>query len=247
MDTSFKIITPVYNADKWIKKCIDSVKSQSYTNFEHIIVDDCSTDNTLEIAIKETKGDSRFKVVKKEYKMGILHSHVTGHEILGKDADPEDVFVHIDGDDWLAHDNVLQVVKDAYVTEKCWMTYGSYVCTDGSITINAPKRKGVEYRFHVVKGGWCFSHLRTFKKFLWDKIRVSSLLDAQGKMYTSACDVVLLVPMMEMSVDKVHYIEDILYIYNRENPLSEDKDHLEDQMRCALDVCRGNIYPALVR
>ena len=57
MEQNFKIITPVYNSEQWIKKCIDSVKAQSYSNFEHIIVDDCSTDNTLQIAIAETEED----------------------------------------------------------------------------------------------------------------------------------------------------------------------------------------------
>ena len=63
MDQHFKIITPVFNAEEWIGKCIKSVKDQDYANFEQIIVDDCSTDNTVEEAKKEIRSDSRFKIV----------------------------------------------------------------------------------------------------------------------------------------------------------------------------------------
>ena len=46
------IITPVYNCDKYIEDCILSIKQQTNTNFEHIIVDGGSTDSTLEIIKK---------------------------------------------------------------------------------------------------------------------------------------------------------------------------------------------------
>ena len=46
------IVTPCYNAERYIEYCIKSIKSQSYTNFEHIIVDGGSTDGTLDIIRK---------------------------------------------------------------------------------------------------------------------------------------------------------------------------------------------------
>lgn len=44
------IIIPVYNVEKYLKKCLDSITNQSYKNLEIIIIDDGSTDNSLEIA-----------------------------------------------------------------------------------------------------------------------------------------------------------------------------------------------------
>ena len=44
------VITPVYNGETFLPECLDSVRSQTYSNFEHIIVNTCSTDRTLEIA-----------------------------------------------------------------------------------------------------------------------------------------------------------------------------------------------------
>lgn len=246
MAISFKIITPVYNAEDWIKKCIDSVKEQSQDNFEQIIVDDCSTDNTAQIAHDAILGDPRFKLVKKEKRMGVMHSHVTGTELLGKDADPEDIFIHLDGDDWLAHKDVLKKVQEVYEREGCWMTYGDYTATDGSPSVNNPIIEGLPLRQHIL-AGWPFSHLRTFKKFLWDDIKVESLLDSKGVPFTSACDVAILAPMLEMAENHIYRIEEVLHVYNRDNPLNEDKDHLDDQVRCALEVVQQKPYSPLKR
>ena len=246
MDQHFKIITPVYNSQDWIGKCIESTKSQTYTDFEHIIVDDCSTDDTLKTALEVIDGDSRFIVIKKKIKLGVMHSHVIGMTFFPiHDSDPEVVFVHLDGDDWLAHDKVFEKVNEVYNEEDCWMTYGNYETTDGSQSVCAPRVKDRPIRRHIIEGGWPFSHLRTFKKFLWDKVKMGSLKDSNGKMFTSACDTALMSPMLEMAGDNIHFIKDVLYVYNRDNPLNEDKDHLKDQVRCAFEIVKQTPYESL--
>lgn len=62
------IITPAYNDEKFIGKTIESVLAQTYKNFEMIIVDDCSTDNTC--AVVESYKDSRIKLLKNEMNSG---------------------------------------------------------------------------------------------------------------------------------------------------------------------------------
>jgi len=58
------IITPLYNSEKLISETIESVASQSYKNFEMIIVDDCSSDNGVNIVKKYQKNDDRIKLIK---------------------------------------------------------------------------------------------------------------------------------------------------------------------------------------
>jgi teichuronic acid biosynthesis glycosyltransferase TuaG len=58
------IITPTYNSSKHIEQNIQSVQKQSFDNYEHIIVDDCSIDNTLEIVSKKAKEDPRIRYAK---------------------------------------------------------------------------------------------------------------------------------------------------------------------------------------
>ena len=60
------IIVPVYNVEKYLKKCIDSVISQTYTHWEMILVDDGSTDLSGTICDQIADGDARIKVIHKE-------------------------------------------------------------------------------------------------------------------------------------------------------------------------------------
>jgi len=244
MDARIKIITPTYNCEKWVEKCITSVKSQSSASWEQIFVDDGSTDKTMEILTEQTKDDKRFKIVSKDQRMGVMHSHITGTELLLREASADSIIMHLDGDDWLSSPYALERIVNAYDTSGCLATYGNYEATDGSPSICREKYPELTIREHI-KRQWCFSHIRTFKKLLWDKILVGSLLDTNGIMFSSACDVAIFCPVLEMAGDRVTFIDNPMYTYNRENPLNEDKHHLEDQVRCALEIAQMPPYEVL--
>ena len=56
------IVVPVYNCEKFIRQTINTVKKQTYNNWELLLVNDCSTDRSEEIIIKELKDDDRIKL-----------------------------------------------------------------------------------------------------------------------------------------------------------------------------------------
>lgn len=56
------MLTPVYNGDKHLAECIRSVLAQTYSNFDYWIVNNCSTDRTLEIAEEFADHDSRIRI-----------------------------------------------------------------------------------------------------------------------------------------------------------------------------------------
>ena len=58
------VVTPVYNGAKYLAECIESVLAQTYQNFEYVIVDNCSTDQSLEIAQNYASKDTRVKIIK---------------------------------------------------------------------------------------------------------------------------------------------------------------------------------------
>lgn len=76
MDTKplVSVLMPAYNASQFIDEAIKSILDQSYTNFELIILDDCSTDNTLEIISNYAKQDYRVKVYHNETNQKIVRS-----------------------------------------------------------------------------------------------------------------------------------------------------------------------------
>lgn len=87
----FSIITPVYNGEKYIEKCILSIKNQTYTHFEHIIMDGGSTDNTLYIA-KKYEGTYNLKIYSQKDKgmydaIGQGFRHASGNIFSWLNAD----------------------------------------------------------------------------------------------------------------------------------------------------------------
>ena len=65
------IITPVYNAEQFIKQTIQSVIQQTYEKWEMIIVDDCSTDSSYEIVMSLAKNDDRIKCFRLNKNSGV--------------------------------------------------------------------------------------------------------------------------------------------------------------------------------
>ena len=94
------IIIPVYNVDKYISSCIESVINQTYKNIELILVDDGSSDKSGEIIDNYIEKDSRIKVIHKK------NSGVSAARNTGIDVARGDYICFADGDDWLMEDYV---------------------------------------------------------------------------------------------------------------------------------------------
>ena len=92
---TFSIVVPVYNTEKYIGECIDSILSQSYSDFEVIIVDDGSHDSSLDICRKYESRDGRIKVIHKE------NGGVSSARNMGIDAAAGKYITFIDADDWI--------------------------------------------------------------------------------------------------------------------------------------------------
>ena len=60
------IIVPIYNVEQYLRKCLDSIKNQTFEDFEVVLVDDGSPDNSASICEEYVSKDSRFKLVRKK-------------------------------------------------------------------------------------------------------------------------------------------------------------------------------------
>jgi glycosyltransferase involved in cell wall biosynthesis len=74
------IITPLYNSEKFLHRCIDNIRDQTFTNFECILIDDGSTDNSLSICEQYRKSDNRFVVIRQK-NSGVSAARNKGLEI----------------------------------------------------------------------------------------------------------------------------------------------------------------------
>jgi glycosyltransferase involved in cell wall biosynthesis len=91
------IITPTYNHEKYIGECIESVKSQTFSNWEMIIINDGSTDKTLEVAKRFAQGDERIKIIDQENK-GIFRLAETYNKALS--LSKGEFIAILEGDDY---------------------------------------------------------------------------------------------------------------------------------------------------
>lgn len=98
------IVVPIYNVQKYVRKCIDSIIGQTYHNLEIILVDDGSTDSSSQICDEYSKRDSRIKVIHK-INGGLVSARKVGVQIaMG------DYIAYVDGDDWIEQNMYEQLV-----------------------------------------------------------------------------------------------------------------------------------------
>ena len=104
------VVTPVYNGAKYLAECIESILAQTYTNWEYIIVNNCSTDRSLEIVQSYAQKDARIRI----------HNN---HEFVGREANENIAFRQISlgskyckmvhADDWLFPECLMYMVSAA--------------------------------------------------------------------------------------------------------------------------------------
>jgi glycosyltransferase involved in cell wall biosynthesis len=102
------IIVPVYNVEKYLEKCIDSILSQTFKDFELILVDDCSMDNSLKICKGFFQKDTRIKIITNSKNMGSSLSRKNGFE-----ASSGKYIQFIDSDDWIESDMIERMAEEA--------------------------------------------------------------------------------------------------------------------------------------
>ena len=90
------VIIPVYNASKYLVKCLDSIRFQTYKDLEIILVNDASTDNSLAICQRYVSLDSRFVLIDKKKNGGVEKARHDGIQKVTGDS-----VCFVDSDDWL--------------------------------------------------------------------------------------------------------------------------------------------------
>lgn len=121
------IVMPVYNAQRFLSQAIDSVLSQSYSDFELIMIDDCSTDNSFEILREYEKKDSRVSVFKNNKNRGVSFTRN-----FGVKKAKSDYIAFIDSDDMWTADKLEKQINliDKYPDTTLCYTGSGFVDTN---------------------------------------------------------------------------------------------------------------------
>jgi glycosyltransferase involved in cell wall biosynthesis len=174
MPLQFRVIIPVFNVAEAVGESIAMLRRQSHSHFRCLLIDDLSTDDTVDVVRDAIAGDDRFELVVNHEKKYALRNAVEAIGEICKHAD--EVIVPVDGDDCLMHADVLAHVADTYASEDCWLTYGSYINERGE-----RGRECSAYPSQVTNKGtfrkhrWHATHLKTFKYGLWQHVPSTDL------------------------------------------------------------------------
>ena len=148
------VIIPVYNAEKYLCKCIESLLSQTYTNLEIILVDDGSKDDSLSICREYEKADSRVKCFHKE------NGGLSSARNYGLDRATGEYITFVDSDDVISLDFFSSAVNTMAKTNAD-IAYGLMTIQGGSRLAELPHK---EHRGDIVV--LTGSDLDDFRRFL---------------------------------------------------------------------------------
>ena len=98
------IIIPVYNAEKYLDRCLKSIISQTFKNFEVIMVDDGSVDSSYQICLGYSSADNRIKVIHQDNQGPSVARNTALGEVKGK------YLCFVDSDDCYSSNNALQIL-----------------------------------------------------------------------------------------------------------------------------------------
>lgn len=213
-------IVTCFNCADVIKKTINSIRQQTYTKFKCFILDDLSTDNSVEVIKELIKNDERFTLIINKEKL----SQCGNYDLICRNTERiknDDIAVEIDGDgDYLIDENVFNKIIEVYSDNKTWITNGSFKFLSGGNGFSAEVTDFDNLR----NLNFTASHLRTFKVFLWRALNVRDLKDENNNWRRVGGDLFFFLPMLEMA-GKEHYkfISDIVYMYNDLSLLNDSK------------------------
>ena len=186
------IITPVYNGEKYIERCIISVQNQTYKNIEHIIVNDGSKDETLKIC---KKYEDKVHLISKKNEGVSKARNIALSEAQGE------YILFVDADDWL-EENMCELLVNEIEKEKCDIV----VCGYNNYYENTNKLEPIMLNYSLTNNKG-FKELITdentnFGGFPWNKLIRHNIIHKNFD-------------------EKVHYYENLLFfLENCENDVS---------------------------
>lgn len=229
----FTFVIAAFNNGGNVEKTLASVFSQNYDNFRLIYIDDASNDGSFEVArdaIYASDHLAHVTLVRNEERLGFLANLFRAVQ----ECPNEEIIVALPGEDWLAHEWVLERLNAYYADPNLWLAIGQAIDFP---TFQLPPSPDLRSR-----GAFSFGpHLKTFYASLFKQIKEADFIYA-GTFLPAAEELAYMTPMLEMGKDHVHFISEVLCINNREKAHKEDRELI---MRCEKFIRSLDPYPAL--
>ncbi len=223
------VIIPVYNVEKYLHVCLNSVLNQTYQDFEIICIDDNSTDDSLEILEYFAKKDSRIKIIKQDFNQGPGHSRNCGLNV----AKGKYIFF-LDGDDWIDFNTFEILIKKADENDLDLLFFNELNFNDETHEFSIGN--SLDDEFISIYENKVFNHFDLDKKDLfnlsnniWNKLYRKSFLDDNNIHFYNenlAYENIPFFYKVMVSADRISLMECRFYNY-RKNKFSLGKNNNE--------------------
>jgi glycosyltransferase involved in cell wall biosynthesis len=236
-----KIVINCGLCEEFIGRCLQSVRMQTFLDWQAIVTVDRRGDRTYQRAIEASEGDGRIVITRNRRRLYPMENIVRA--IRRSNAEPEDVIVILDGDDWFLTEGVLELIAAQYAGDDCWLTYGSWIS-------NSERHPGclpaypddADFRTEP----WLGTAVRTWKKWLFDLIEDADLRDRSGRYFRVSEDVACMLPMLEMATTRrSRHIAEALILYNCLSHHDPKRRLKNEGLRNVADLRGRQRYPPL--
>ena len=234
MNNKVCIIITAYNAEEYIEQCISNLSLQTYNNYELVIVDNGSTDDTRLLIKSFQESDDRIRLLHVETNVGVGDGRNSGLKWALNNCDSDYLFF-LDIDDWL-HPQCLEIMVETILKDGSDMVFEKHALSHEYNNEFTPIHKYVHKRFEDMESFWCdtiktlaFVTGRLIKKELFRDIMFPQTgLDDERTTYK-----------LVFSANAVSILDKSLY-YWYQNPTSYmhhqwSPDKLQDQIESVLE------------
>ena len=203
------VIVPVYNVEKYIARCIRSIKKQTFRDFEVLIIDDGSPDKSIDIAVKVIDGDERFTVYHKE------NGGLSDARNYGIERAKGEYIVLIDSDDYIDSDYIRLLYNECILSgaDMSMCRYKMHFTDDIILPVPVGKKAGTLSRDKALD---TLIRDNNMQSFAWNKMYKRSLFtDYDIKYPVMYFEDVATTPRVMFHADKIAVSEKYLYCYVR--------------------------------
>ena len=140
------VVIPVYNVEKYLRECVDSVLIQSYTDLEIILVDDGATDSSGKICDEYVATDKRVKVIHKE------NGGLSSARNIGLDSSTGQYVYFLDSDDYIEPNTIKVLINTIRESEADFVFFDGHIFYEDSVDIRPTNNYIREKRYETCKG-----------------------------------------------------------------------------------------------
>lgn len=230
INPKISVIVPVYNVEKFIPRCIDSILSQTFTDFELLLIDDGSKDKSGKICDEYAKKDSRIRVFHKD-NGGVASARQVGIE------NANGIYsIHADGDDWMEPLMFERMYLSITRNDSDILISDFYVDSKNKVIYRKQKTKStknIDILCDILKG----------KLFgaLWHKMIRHSLYKEYDISFFAGinyCEDVLVLSQLLQKDIKVSFLHESYYHYDQQNTNSITRNYT----RATFDMRKSFVY-----